>query len=76
MTTRKVSALSSHVTVQGTRRLYQEGRLGRLLAPDDLLARVRDRVAGELWGTVIYSGTLELLGGELSCGERFEVELV
>jgi hypothetical protein len=68
--------LSSHVTVQGTRRLYQEGRLGRLLAPDDLLARVRDRVAGELWGTVIYSGTLELLGGELSCGERFEVELV
>lgn len=37
---------------------------------------MRDRVAGELWGTVIYSGTLELLGGELSCGERFEVELV
>jgi hypothetical protein len=45
------------------------------MTPDDLLALVRDRTKGEVIGTVMYSGTLALLGGPLICGERFEVEL-
>ena len=67
--------LESHVTVNGARRLYQQGRLARLLPPDDLLARVRERLAAEPTGTVIFSGTFEILGGEFGCGERFEVTL-
>jgi hypothetical protein len=67
--------LRSHVTVKGARRLYQEGPVARLLPPDDLLARVRGRLAGDPAGTVIFSGTFEVLGGELLFGERFEVEL-
>lgn len=67
--------LRSHVTAGGERTLYQQGRLAEMMAPDDLLALIRRRVDGELAGTVIYSGTLALLGGTLMCGERFEVEL-
>lgn len=67
--------LRSYVTVGGKRTLYQEGRLGGMMAPDDLIALVRERTDGELAGTAIYSGTLAVLGSELICGERFEVEL-
>lgn len=67
--------LRSHVTARGTRTLYQEGRLAGMLAPDDLISLVRNRLTGDLAGTAIYSGTLALRGGELICGERFEVEL-
>lgn len=67
--------LRSYVTAGGKRTLYQEGRLAGMLTPADLLALVRDRMKGDLAGTAIYSGTLALLGGQLICGERFEVEL-
>ena len=67
--------LRSYAMAGGKRVLYQEGRLAAMLMPDDLLALVRDRMAGDLAGTAIYSGTLPLLGGKLICGERFEVEL-
>jgi len=68
--------LRSYSTAEGERALYQEGRLAEMMTPDDLIALVRERTEGELAGTVIYSGTLALLGGHLVCGERFEVELV
>lgn len=67
--------LRSYATAGGKRTLYQEGRLRELMTPDDLIALVRERLEGDLAGTVIYSGTLALLGGTLISGERFEVEL-
>ncbi|MFZ1059118.1 MAG: DUF2848 family protein [Candidatus Rokuibacteriota bacterium] len=67
--------LRSYTTDGGRRVLYQEGRLAGMLPPDDLMALVQDRTTGDLAGTVVYSGTLPLLGGELHCGQRFEVEL-
>ena len=67
--------LRSYATVGGKRTLYQEGRLAEMMTPDDLIALVRERTEGDLAGTVIYSGTLALLRGELLCGERFEVEV-
>jgi hypothetical protein len=69
-------AIRSRVTRGGTRTVYQEGRVDTLLAPDDLIRLVRERTAGALEGTAIFSGTLATLGGELICGERFEVELM
>jgi hypothetical protein len=67
--------IRSHVTRQGRRLLYQEGRLDAMLHPDDLLRLVRERLRGDLAGAAVFSGTLAAVGGELVCGERFEVEL-
>jgi hypothetical protein len=69
-------ALRSHVTAGGRRSLYQEGRLAELMTPRDLIALVRERLGGDVTGTLIFSGTLPLLGGQFVCGERFEVEIV
>lgn len=66
--------LRSWVTSGGTRALYQEGRLSQMMTPEDLVALVRERAGGGA-GTVIYSGTLALVGGTFIAGERFEVEL-
>ncbi len=68
-------AIRSHVTRGARRTLYQEGRLRALLAPDDLIRLVRERTSDALEGVAIYSGTLAAVGGELICGERFEVEV-
>ncbi|HLH26105.1 MAG TPA: DUF2848 family protein [Chloroflexota bacterium] len=51
--------------------LYQEGSVAGLLAPDAVLAAVRAR-AGATDDSVIYGGTLPLLGGAL----RFDREFV
>jgi hypothetical protein len=67
--------LRSYVTAAGRRTRYQEGRLAQLLRPEDLLALVRQRAPGDLDGTLVYSGTVELIGGQFVHGERFEVEL-
>lgn len=67
--------LTGHATVDGRRAPYQEGRLGSMMRPDDLLALVRGRLDGDLTGTAIFSGTFALLGGAFAYGERFEVEL-
>lgn len=47
--------------------LYQEGSVAALLAPEAVLAAVRER-AGAVDDSVVYCGTLPLLGGAL----RFE----
>ena len=55
------------------RRLYQEGLLGTLLTPTQLVAEVQG--AGLASGqALIFSGTLPTLGG-FAFGSRFEVEL-
>jgi hypothetical protein len=51
--------------------LYQEGSVAALLTPDAVLAAVRER-AGDAAESVVYCGTLPLLGGAL----RFDTEFV
>jgi len=58
------------------RQLYQEGRLARLLKPEELIEKVRMRVTGDLKGAVVYSGTFPIIGGELCFSPYFEIELL
>ena len=57
------------------RRLYQEARLGSLLAPDTLLAGVRRRVGRVLDGVLLLSGTVPTADGQLVYGDAYELEL-
>jgi len=58
------------------RRLYQEGKLEKLIRPEKLIEEVKSRVTGDLNGMVIFSGTLPTISGELCYSPRFEIELV
>jgi hypothetical protein len=65
--------LRSHVTRGGRRVLYQEGEVGHMLAPRELL----ERFSGSAFltpGTAMFCGTLAVQG-EIGGGERFEIEL-
>ena len=66
--------LRSWVTRQGTRELYQEGPVTRMLAADDLIGRYLGRRGALPVGTAMYCGTLTV-NGAISGGERFEIEL-
>ncbi|MDA0230462.1 MAG: DUF2848 domain-containing protein [Proteobacteria bacterium] len=59
---------------QGARRLYQEGSVAAMRAPDDLIGRYTDGQALPP-GTVMFGGTLPAIGG-VAPAERFEFELV
>ena len=65
--------LRAWATTDGERVLYQEGQLGALLTPRELIDR---RVgAGELPpGTAMFGGTLGAIGG-IRPADRFEIEL-
>ena len=67
--------IRSHVTLSGSRVLYQEVPVTRMLAPRDLLARFPDSPGVLPPGTVMFCGTLPALG-EIAGGDRFEVELL
>lgn len=62
-------------TANGDRYVYQETTLESLLPPESILDIVRDRYGGPLGGTIVLSGTVATVTGELSPGEHFEVEL-
>lgn len=64
------------VKTNGQRQLYQEGRLVKILRPEELIEKVRLRVTGDLKGSVIYSGTFPIIGGELCFSPYFEIELI
>ena len=66
--------LRSRVTRGGERILYQEGAVSRMLEPRDLLARFPDSPGRLPPGTAMFCGTLAVRG-EISGGERFEIEL-
>jgi hypothetical protein len=66
--------LRSWVTRDGTRQLYQEGPVARMLAPTELIERYLGRAAALPIGTAMYCGTLTAIGG-IGGGERFEIEL-
>jgi uncharacterized protein DUF2848 len=58
-----------------TRRLYQEAKLGSLLALDVLLAGLRRRVGRALDGVLLLSGTVPTVDGQLVYGDAYELEL-
>jgi hypothetical protein len=68
--------IASTVTTAGKAVRYQEGRLGLLLNPAELMDFVQRKLGGVLRETVIFSGTIGMLGGEFLYGERFSAELV
>ncbi|MBI9091043.1 MAG: DUF2848 family protein [Desulfobacterium sp.] len=56
--------------------LYQEGELGLLLNPAELIDFVKGKIEGPLDGTVIFSGTFKMLTDEFVFADRFSGELV
>jgi len=68
--------LRAWVEENSQRQLYQEGKLGKIIRPEELIEKVRARVTGDLRGAVIYSGTLPTIGGGLCFSSRFEMELI
>jgi hypothetical protein len=68
--------LRAWVEKGGQRTLYQEGDLSAFITVEDLLSFVKSRVKdGNLENTIIYSGTIPVIGGKVVSGEGFEVEL-
>lgn len=68
-------ALRSWVGTGPERQLYQSGKLGELLPPPALLARLKDRLGEGMEGTVLLLGTVPLLTKEFSFSEYFACEL-
>jgi Protein of unknown function (DUF2848) len=66
--------LRSWLTRDGGRRLYQEGGVTGMLSPEELISQYSSRNGSFRVGTLMYGGTLPVLG-EMSGGERFEIEL-
>lgn len=57
------------------RRLYQEAKLGSLLAPDALLSGLRRRAGRVLDGVILFSGTVPTVEGQVVYGDAYELEL-
>jgi len=66
--------LRSFVEDQGKRRLYQEGPLGLLRRPEDLLERYRQGAGVFAVGAAMFCGTVPVQGG-VRPSAQFEVEL-
>ena len=46
------------------------------MRPEELLEKTKERVDGELDGTVVYAGTEATIGGAFIYSSHFEAELV
>jgi len=68
--------MRSRVTANGEEILYQEGRLGLLLNPEELLDFVKTKIPGPLADLVVFSGTMGMVTGEFVFGEKFSTELL
>lgn len=66
--------LRAYATIDGTRELYQEGRLDAMLAPEDLIAR-RYGDAGLPEGAAMFGGTFAAKGG-IRPAARFDFEII
>ncbi|SMC65305.1 Protein of unknown function [Desulfocicer vacuolatum DSM 3385] len=64
------------VVKDGDTILYQEGELGLLLNPSELMTFVKEKIDGPLDGTVIYSGTFKMLTDDFVFADSFSGELV
>lgn len=63
--------LRAHVVIDGERVLYQQGALGLMRTPDDLIQRYGKALVP---GTIMMSGTLNAIGG-IRPAARFEMQL-
>jgi hypothetical protein len=66
--------LRAHVVRGGSRTLYQEGPVSKMLAPADLIRRMPGAPGALPAGTAMFCGTLPVHGA-IGGGERFEIEL-
>ncbi len=67
--------MRSRVTQGGERLLYQETTLATIMSPAALMDVVRERVAGNLDGIAIYSGTTPVKTERMIFADRFEGEV-
>lgn len=68
--------ISAQVEKDGKELLYQEGRLGLLLNPAELMSFVKRKIPGPLENLVVFSGTMGTLTGEFVCGQKFSAALL
>ena len=68
--------MNAHVVKDGKETLYQEGRLGLLLNPAELMSFVKSKIPGPLENLIIFSGTMGMLTGEFVFGEKFSAGLI
>ncbi len=68
--------MSAKVVNQGEETLYQQGRLGLLLNPAELMSFVKSKIPGPLENLIIFSGTMGMLNGEFIFGEKFSPRLI
>jgi hypothetical protein len=55
---------------------YQEGRLGLLLNPSELLAFVKSQIPGLMKNLVIFSGTMGMLTEDFVFADKFCAQLM
>jgi hypothetical protein len=68
--------MSANVTKDGRDSRYQEGRLGLLLNPAELMSFVKSKISGPLENLIIFSGTMGMLTGEFVFGQKFSAKLI
>ena len=68
--------ITASVLNNGKDTLYQEGRLGLLLSPAELMSFVKSKIPGPLENLIIFSGTLGTLTGEFIFGQKFSARLI
>jgi hypothetical protein len=68
--------MSANVTKDGKDSRYQEGRLGLLLNPAELMSFVKSKISGPLENLIIFSGTMGMLTGEFVFGHKFSAKLI
>jgi hypothetical protein len=68
--------LSATAVKNGEEIPYQEGRLGLLLNPSELLAFVKTKISGPINNLVIFSGTMGMLTADFVFAEKFCAQLI
>ena len=68
--------MRSYVLKAGSETLYQEGTLGAIFSPAQLMDFVKDRTGAGIDNTILFSGTLSLKTGDFLYGEGFRAELI
>ena len=68
--------ITASVAKDGKDTLYQEGHLGLLLNPAELMSFVKSKIPGPLENLIIFSGTMGMLTGEFVFGESFSAKLI
>ena len=68
--------MNASAVKDGKETLYQEGRLGLLLNPAELMSFVQSKISGPLENLIIFSGTMGMLTGEFIFSQKFSAKLI